>query len=110
MVDKTSTPRHSEVDFGQALPESVAKSYIQAILDEGNVAYSKHAEEEMAKDHLTTVDVVNVLRGGSIGPPEWENGSWRYRVQTQKMCVVVAIRSESELKIVTAWKERRGRK
>lgn len=109
MVDKTSTSEHSEIDFGQALHEATAKSVIQAILDEGEVAYSKHAKEEMEKDRLTTVDVVNVLRGGSVGPPEWENGSWRYRVQTQKMCVVVALRSKSELKIVTAWKERRGR-
>jgi len=67
---------------------------------------SRHALVEMEKDDLTLVDCVNVLRGGFPDPAEWENGSWRYRVRTPRMCVVIAFRSEQELVIVTTWRER----
>ena len=50
------------------------------------------------------VDAINVLRGGIVEPGEFENGSWRYRVRTQRMYVVVAFRSETELRVVTAWR------
>jgi hypothetical protein len=61
----------------------------------------------MRKDGLTELDVVNVLRGGVVEPGEWENGSWRYRVRTQKITVVVAFDSETELSIVTAWRNQK---
>ena len=44
-----------------------------------------------------------VSRGGIVEPAEFESGSWRYRVRTARMCVV-AFRSETELRIVTAWR------
>jgi hypothetical protein len=58
----------------------------------------------VAKDDLSNVDVTNVLRGGVVEPPEFENGSWRYRVRTLKIAVIVAFRTESELRVVTAWR------
>jgi hypothetical protein len=82
------------------------KRLVGAILDEGAVTFSKHALMEMDKDGLTTVDVVNMLRGGVVEQGELENGSWRYRVRTARMCVVLAFRSKSELRIVTAWRFR----
>lgn len=81
-----------------------ARRLIREILDSGSVALSKHAEEEMAKDNLTIVDVANVLRGGVVDPGEYENGSWRYRVRTARIAVIVAFRSETELRVVTAWR------
>jgi hypothetical protein len=60
--------------------------------------------KEIAKDGLTTVDCVNVLRGGVPRPGEYESGSWRYRVETAKITVVVAFRSENEVVVVTAWR------
>ena len=106
MIDKTSTPDHSEFDLCHPLAPLDAKRAIQSIVVDGQVAYSRHAIVEMANDELTSVDVVNVLRGGIADPAEWENGSWRYRVRTQRMCVVVVIRSGSELKVITAWRFR----
>jgi len=80
---------------------------------------SPHARIEMAKDAMTDVDVVNVLRGGAVQAAEWENASWRYRVSTQRMTVVAAFEpdvegppdddedvSEMELIVVTAWRQR----
>jgi hypothetical protein len=38
----------------------------------------------MTKDGLTDLDAVNVLRAGVVREAEWENGSWRHRVETPK--------------------------
>ncbi len=71
----------------------------------------------MEKDSLTDVDVVNVLRGGVVQAAERVNGSWRYRVLTQRTAVVAAFEpdvdampadkddvSDMELVVVTAWR------
>lgn len=58
----------------------------------------------MAKDGLTAVDCVNVLRGGVVGQAELERGAWRYRVTTQRIAVVIVFRSESVLVVVTTWR------
>ena len=88
----------------EPLNEAQAKRLIRHILESGTVSLSDHALEELAKENMTTVDAVNVLRGGVVEPAEFERGSWRYRVRTQRMYVVVAFRSEKHLVIVTAWR------
>jgi hypothetical protein len=56
-----------------------AKELILAILDLGGTAFSRHAIEEMEADGLSTLDCVNVLRGGVVRVAELERGTWRYR-------------------------------
>jgi hypothetical protein len=68
---------------------------------------SDHAKKEMAKDRLTTQDLVNVLRAGVVEPSEFEHGSWRHRVKTNAICAVVVLVSETEAVVVTAWRIRR---
>lgn len=76
-----------------------------------------HAREEMQKDGLTDVDAVNVLRAGIVREAEFENGSWRHRVETQRMVFVVTfdpepeqmpqddeVVEELELVVVTGWR------
>jgi len=75
-----------------------AVSFITALETTG------HALAEMRKDKLSTVDCTSVLRGGVVEPGELERGSWRYRVKTNTICVVMAFRSETELVVVTAWR------
>lgn len=89
------------------LDVTAAKRLIRQILEAGSVTPARHAVEEMVKDELSLVDCVNVLRGGVVEPPELEKGTWRYRVRTQRICVVIAFRSERELRIVTAWRIQR---
>ena len=89
---------------GEPLDPTRAKQLIQRLIASGEVSFSKHALEEMAKDHLTTVDCTNVLRGGVVEPPELERGTWRYRVRTNRIYVVVAFRSETRLVVVTSWR------
>ncbi len=81
-----------------------AKQLIRHILQAGRLTYSRHAKEEMLADRLTTVDCENVLRGGVVRPGEFEQGTRRYRVETSRVAVVVAFRSEQELVVVTAWR------
>jgi hypothetical protein len=88
----------------EPLDPIAAKALIKSILKNGEVTFSEHALEEMAKDELTTVDCVNVLRAGVVEAPEFERGSWRYRTRTNRIYVVAAFRSEQHLKIVTAWR------
>jgi len=90
----------------EPLSPPFAKQLIQQVLQGGSVSFSRHAEEEMAKDNLTMVDVTNILRGGVVDPAELEKGSWRYRVRTARIAVVIAFRSETELRVVTAWRFR----
>jgi hypothetical protein len=84
-----------------------AKKLIRAILKEGWVFFSTHAVEEIRKDDLSRRDVENVLRGGVVREPEWENGSWRYQVETSMIRVVIAFRNESTLVVVTAMRRNR---
>ncbi|MFH0900949.1 MAG: DUF4258 domain-containing protein [Pseudomonadota bacterium] len=70
----------------------------------GQVGFSKHAMEEMNNDDLTTVDIANVIRGGTVDEAEWENGNWRHRVRTARIETVVAFRSDTALVVVTAWR------
>jgi len=41
---------------------------------------------------------------GSSEPGEFEHGTWRCRVETSRITVVVAFRSEHELVVVTGWR------
>jgi hypothetical protein len=94
------------------LGKDAAKKKVRQLLDEGTFVVSPHARTERDKDGLTDVDIVNVLRGGIVDEPEWENGSWRYRVRTAKITVVVAFDPEPEeagddeieLVVVTVWR------
>lgn len=88
----------------EPLDPAAAKALIRTILDAGTVSFSRHALEELGKDDLTTVDAVNVLRGGGVSPGELERGTWRYRVRTAHLVVVVAFRSETELVVVAGWR------
>ena len=84
-----------------------ARRLIRGLLEDGQVTFSGHALEALADDDLSTVDAVNVLRGGVVDPAEFEKECWRYRVRTKRLVVVIAFRSDSEIRIVTAWREKR---
>jgi Domain of unknown function (DUF4258) len=102
-IDVTSTEEPAK-----ALEVNAARKRISFILRSGQfIYYTRHSREEMEKDGLTEVDVANVLRAGHITEPaELEKGTWRYRVHTNTLWVVVAFRSETELTVVTVWRKR----
>jgi hypothetical protein len=92
------------VAMDEPLAPDAARKLIREILRAGRFTYSRHAKEELLADGLTTIDSENVLRGGVIRPSELEHGTWRYRVDTSRITVVVAFRSHHELVVVAAWR------
>lgn len=84
-----------------------ARKLLREVGASGVLTYSDHAKNEMVKDKLTTQDIVNVLRAGVVEPSEFERGSWRHRVKTNTLCVIVVLASEREAVVVTAWRIRR---
>jgi len=113
----------SENISAMPLKATDARKLVRRLLDEGKFVppgARSHARKEMEKDGLTDVDAVNVLRGGVVKEGEFENGSWRHRVETQKMVFVVAFDPELEvmpaaddsvedleLVVVTGWRQSR---
>jgi uncharacterized protein DUF4258 len=94
------------VGEGLHLEAAAAGKLLRGILASGRLWYSDHAKREMARDQLTPVDLVNVLRAGVVEPAELEHGSWRHRVKTNRICVVVTLVSEREAVVVTVWRIR----
>jgi len=90
---------------GEPLSAPQAKLLIRQILDTGFVIYARpHALDRLRTRKISTLDCENVLYGGAVQEPEFENGSWRYQVITGKLCVVIRFENENTLQIVTAWR------
>jgi hypothetical protein len=78
----------------------------------GKIIFSGHAEKELKNDDLDRADAINVLLSSSARitePGELVNGTWRYRVKTTTICVVIAFQeNEDGIIIVTVFKIKRG--
>lgn len=81
-----------------------AKDLAQRVVELGVVDFTGHALIEMKKDDLETTDCLNLLRAGVFEGGEYINGEWRYRVRSQRICVVITFVSETRLRVVTAWR------
>lgn len=71
-----------------------AKKLVRHILEDGEVEHVGHVLRAMADDKLTLVDVENILRAGICREAEFENGEWRYHIDTTKIVVVFSFRPE----------------
>lgn len=60
-----------------------------------------HAQQRMRQRQASEADVRNAIRFGRVSENGMENGTWRYRFETNKFRVVVAFRSETVLVVVT---------
>ncbi|MFO1464072.1 MAG: hypothetical protein U1F66_09850 [bacterium] len=113
-IDKKSDlDKISDLDIrAQRLDKSAALKKIRQVSKDHpeNIIYCDHCLDELANDDFSTLDVVNVLNGTSVkisDEPECVNGSWRYRVSTQRMTVVIAFSSETSFVVVTAWRNKK---
>ncbi len=91
-------PRHAPLSAADA------KSLARRIVEDGVVVVSKHAADAMTDDELDTTDCLNLLRAGVFENPELINDEWRYRVSTQRICIVITFVSGDRLRLVTAWR------
>ena len=82
--------------------EAELRKIITAINDgRGSLNFSKHAFQRMDERSLDEKDCRNILRAGRWRGPDFETGTWRYRMESNNMFVVVAVRSETCLVVVT---------
>jgi hypothetical protein len=76
-----------------------------------NVHFSNHARNEMTNDGLTTVDIWNVIKSPDsriLDEGELERGSYRYRLETNYIMVVIAFHIDGTgFNIVTVWDKRK---
>ena len=98
----------------QKLSRNEARKQISEMMKQHpeNVRFSRHAIIELQKDNLTTTDVLNVLKSPDskiYKEGEWENGSYRYRLETSYLSIVIGFWVDgSGFNIVTAWDKRKG--
>lgn len=58
----------------------------------------------MQERGVSAIEIDHALRAGIVDPGEYANGSWRYRVRSHQICVVIAFDSAVELIVVTTWR------
>ena len=85
---------------------SAAKRLILQALAAGDVRFTSHALDEMAKDGISQAEALGILRSGIVEPGEFVKSTWRYRVRVLRAVVVAAFRSECSTVVVTAWRIR----
>lgn len=92
--------------FDEPLTPSEAKRFMLQALASGDVRFTSHALDEMAKDGITQAEALGILRSGVVEPGELVKSTWRYRVRVRRALVVAAFRSECSAVVVTAWRIR----
>lgn len=98
----------TDIDVTSRLEKRQARKLLSLLLlsRPNFVSFTKHCRHEMKNDHLTSVDVLNVLKAGSIFfDAEFEHEAWRYRVETTNILVVIQFRSACEIVCITAWRK-----
>ena len=77
----------------------------------GRVRVTRHAEQALADDGLSALDAINVLASGSARineEGEFKDGSWRYRVSTSFLVVVIAFEPDGNgIVVITGWDKRK---
>lgn len=80
-----------------------AKAAVRA----GNISFSGHALKELLEDDLDRSDAINVLLSSSAritDQAELVNGTWRYRVKTKTICVVIAFQETDRVVVITVFR------
>ena len=95
---------------GQRLDKNQARKLVAKVVRENpaGIYFTKHCLVELKKDDLTTSDVLNVLLSLDakiVDQPEFERGSYKYRLGTKRIMTVLAFSSPSSLTVVTAWRK-----
>jgi hypothetical protein len=101
---------HSDYKSHKLQKEEARKLLGRMIREDGiNVLFSKHAREELKKDGLGIDDAIDVLASTEariLKDAEFENGTYRYRVETSSVCLVIVFNSVTELIVITAWRKK----
>ena len=97
------------IDVKSRLDKAQARKLLAKIFGskrDGTISFGRHAKERMKERNLGTNDIFNVLSEGQIyHDPENKKGSWRYRVETNKIAVIFVFRDIDGIAIVTTWRK-----
>jgi hypothetical protein len=96
----------NDVDTSKALDWRQAQKLLRKLLGAGKVGFSDHAYQAMEDDDLTELDVENVLRAGQVEDALLEHGSWRYRVETNRIRAVLVFCGPDEAIVITVMRKR----
>ena len=99
--------READDPCRDALEPREAHRLIRQAIGSGSTVISPHFVKRLTDRGLDMQDCINVLTSGTVDPPELEKGSWRYRVRTQHIEVIVTFRSATEIVLVSAWGRQR---
>ena len=92
--------------------EQARKLLAKIMSDDGHISFTRHARDELKNDQLTTVDAMNVLASTDsriTDEPEFKNDIWRYRVKTNKICVVISFYEDHHgILVITVFKINRS--
>lgn len=98
----------SEDDPDEPLTREEATKQARSVFAEGVLRPSKHAKDRLKEEKMTLVDVQNIIEAGHLKHDRWltfEEASWRYRFETQRMAAVVAFnREQGVVVLVTAFR------
>jgi hypothetical protein len=98
-----------KLDVTSRLDPNQARKWLSEVLHSGGVKFvrfSSHCKEEMQNDSLIPGDIYNALRGGLIYDyPEFERGTYRYRVEAQKIVVVIIFEEPNIVRCITTWRK-----
>lgn len=74
-----------------------------------NIQFSRHALQELENDDLVVSDILNVIKSPDakiIGEGEYEKSSYRYRLETNRIMVVISFDTLTSFVVVTVWRKK----
>lgn len=95
------------------LSKEEARKLISKIVLEGKnnyVIFTTHALNQLEERDLLTTDILNIVKSADSkihDGGEFENGSYRYRLETRTILVVISFHPKGErIIIVTSWRKK----
>ncbi len=104
----------SPSDFkSQRMSNNEVLKHVKILVKSGSFYYDAHAEQRMVERNLSEADIENVIMSPVCRldkDPEFENGSWRYRLTTSSgVIVAVAFHSDgSEMVIISIFERKKS--
>ena len=82
--------------MGEPFDPETARTYILAILDgSGMTVFTKRMKDEALNHDMTSLDAVNILRGGRLSTIAQAPCGWRYQAATRLMSVEFSFRGQA---------------
>ena len=92
--------------------QDVARAHVLAILDgPGMTVFTARLKKDLLENDMTSLDAVNVVRGGTMSAPVQTSAGWIYRATTRRMSIEFSFRGHdgepNELVLVAARRTQR---